>query len=28
LLKLDIAIKRGKIEPQTALDLIVAEIAG
>jgi DNA polymerase-3 subunit delta len=28
LLKLDIAIKRGKIEPQTALDLIVGEIAG
>ncbi len=28
LLKLDIAIKRGKIEPETALDLIVAEIAG
>jgi len=28
LLNLDIAIKRGKIEPQTALDLIVAEIAG
>lgn len=28
LLKLDIAIKRGKIEPQTALDLIVAEISG
>jgi DNA polymerase-3 subunit delta len=27
LLKLDIAIKRGKIEPQTALDLIVGEIA-
>jgi len=28
LLKLDIAIKRGRIEPQTALDLIVGEIAG
>lgn len=28
LLKLDIAIKRGKIEPQTALDLIVGEIVG
>jgi len=28
LLRLDIAIKRGRIEPQTALDLIVAEIAG
>jgi DNA polymerase-3 subunit delta len=28
LLKLDIAIKRGKIEPQTALDLIIGEIAG
>lgn len=28
LLKLDIAIKQGRIEPQTALDLIVAEIAG
>ncbi len=28
LLELDIAIKRGRIEPQAALDLIVAEIAG
>ncbi|MFH0852243.1 MAG: DNA polymerase III subunit delta [bacterium] len=28
LMKLDIAIKRGKIEPEIALDLIVAEIAG
>jgi DNA polymerase-3 subunit delta len=28
LMKLDVAIKRGKIEPETALDLIVAEIAG
>lgn len=28
LLQLDIAIKRGKIEPETALDLIVAEISG
>jgi DNA polymerase-3 subunit delta len=28
LLSLDIAIKRGRIEPQTALDLIVGEIAG
>ncbi len=28
LLQLDIAIKRGRIEPQTALDLIVAEISG
>jgi DNA polymerase-3 subunit delta len=28
LLKLDILIKRGRIEPQTALDLIVGEIAG
>ncbi len=28
LLALDIAIKRGRIEPQTALDLIVGEIAG
>lgn len=27
LLKLDIAIKRGKIEPQVALDLVVGEIA-
>ncbi|MBI4709306.1 MAG: DNA polymerase III subunit delta [Candidatus Portnoybacteria bacterium] len=28
LLKLDIAIKRGKIEPKVALDLVVAEITG
>lgn len=28
LLNFDIAIKRGKIEPETVLDLIVAEIAG
>jgi len=28
LLSLDIAIKRGRIEPETALDLIVAEISG
>jgi len=28
LLQLDVAIKRGRIEPETALDLIVAEISG